>query len=82
MNFIVWIIFGAIAGWIANTFVFKEQSGFLSNVVLGIAGSVTGGLLFEYFGGQGITGFNLYSMLVAVVGAIVLVGAINLIKGR
>jgi len=82
MNFIVWIIFGAIAGWIANTFVLHEKRGFFSNVIIGIAGSVIGGLLFEYFGGQGVTGFNLYSIFVSVVGAIILVGLINLAKGR
>jgi len=75
MSIVGWILLGLIAGFIASKIVSKTGEGFLLDVVLGIVGAVVGGYLFALVGADGITGFNLYSMVVAVIGAvIVLVG--------
>jgi len=71
MGIIAWIILGAVAGFIASKIVNKAGEGFLMDIVLGIVGAVVGGFIFRQFGAAGVTGFNLYSLLVAVVGAIV-----------
>jgi uncharacterized membrane protein YeaQ/YmgE (transglycosylase-associated protein family) len=72
MSIIGWIVLGLIAGFIASKIVNRAGEGFLMDIVLGIVGAVVGGFIFEQFGAAGITGFNLYSMIVAVVGAIIL----------
>lgn len=73
MNILLWIIFGALAGWIASIIVgTNEQQGALSNIVVGIVGALIGGFIFGLFGGEGVSEFSLYSLLVAVVGATVL----------
>ena len=71
MNFLLWIILGALAGWIAGM-VMGTSKGLLTNIIVGIIGAVLGGWLFNQFGTAGVTGFNVYSLLVAVVGAIIL----------
>jgi len=71
MGIIAWIILGAVAGFIASKIVNKAGEGFLLDIVLGIVGAIVGGFVFRQFGAAGVTGFNLYSLLVAVVGAIV-----------
>ncbi len=69
----MWIIFGAIAGWIASIIMKTNwRQGTVADILLGILGSIVGGFLMSFFGGPGITGFNLYSLLVAVLGAVVL----------
>jgi uncharacterized membrane protein YeaQ/YmgE (transglycosylase-associated protein family) len=70
MSFIAWIILGLIAGFIASKLVNKQGEGFILDVLLGIVGAIAGGWLFNRFGAVGVTGFNLYSLLVAVVGAV------------
>ena len=72
MSILGWIILGLIAGFIASKIVNKQGEGFILDVVLGIIGAVVGGWLFAQFGSAGVTGFNLYSMFVAVVGAIII----------
>jgi uncharacterized membrane protein YeaQ/YmgE (transglycosylase-associated protein family) len=72
MSFLAWIILGLIAGFIASKIVNKSGEGLLLDIILGIIGAVVGGFLFQTFGMSGVTGVNLYSILVAVVGAIVL----------
>jgi uncharacterized membrane protein YeaQ/YmgE (transglycosylase-associated protein family) len=72
MPILGWIILGLIAGFIASKVVNKQGEGFILDIILGIVGSVVGGWLFAQFGGAGVTGFNLYSMFVAVVGAIII----------
>jgi uncharacterized membrane protein YeaQ/YmgE (transglycosylase-associated protein family) len=67
MSFLAWIILGLIASKIVN----KSGEGLLLDIILGIIGAVVGGFLFQTFGMSGVTGVNLYSILVAVVGAIV-----------
>ncbi len=82
MNIIVWIIFGALAGWIASMIMNKnKQMGAIANIVVGIIGAFIGGYVMDFFGAQGITGFNLQSLIVAVVGAVALLYVIGLIRG-
>lgn len=71
MSFIVWIVLGLIAGFIASKLVNKSGEGMLLDIILGIVGAVVGGWLFNAFGMPGVTGFNVYSVVVAVVGAVV-----------
>ncbi len=71
MSIIGWIILGLISGFIASKLVNRTGEGFILDVVLGIVGAIVGGFLFTRFGGVGITGFNLYSMFVAVIGAVI-----------
>jgi uncharacterized membrane protein YeaQ/YmgE (transglycosylase-associated protein family) len=70
MSIIAWIVLGLIAGFIASKIVNKSGEGLLLDIVLGIVGGVVGGWLFNQFGAAGVTGLNLYSMLVAVIGAV------------
>jgi uncharacterized membrane protein YeaQ/YmgE (transglycosylase-associated protein family) len=71
MSFIAWIVLGLIAGFIASKLVNKTGEGFVLDILLGIVGAVVGGWLFSAFGMAGVTGFNVYSLIVAVVGAVV-----------
>jgi uncharacterized membrane protein YeaQ/YmgE (transglycosylase-associated protein family) len=71
MSFIAWIVLGLVAGFIASKVVNKSGEGMILDIVLGVVGAVLGGWLFQTFGMAGVTGLNLYSILVAVVGAIV-----------
>lgn len=81
MNWLVWIIFGAIAGWIASIVMGKnKQMGAIANIVVGIIGAFLGGWIMSFFGAQGVTGFNLPSLLVAVVGAVALLFVVGLLR--
>lgn len=82
MNFIVWIIFGALAGWIASMIMGKNaQMGALANIVVGIVGALIGGFLMtNVFGAQGVTGFNITSLLVAIAGAVILLFLVGLVR--
>jgi len=71
MSIIAWVVLGLIAGFIGSKIVNRTGEGFLLDIVLGIVGAIVGGFVFTAFGASGVTGFNLYSMLVAVVGAII-----------
>ncbi len=82
MSFIVWIILGLIAGFIASKLVNKSGEGVLLDIVLGIVGAVVGGWLFNAFGMPGATGLNVYSLLVAVVGAAVILIAYHALASR
>lgn len=78
MNIILWIIFGAIVGWIASLVMKTDaQQGAFLNIVVGIVGAVVGGWLMDFFGQGGITGFNIYSFIVAILGSIVLIGIVK-----
>lgn len=73
MELIIWIIFGALAGWIASLIAGTDaQQGAVGNVVVGILGALVGGMLMRLLGGTGVTGFNLTSLLVAIAGAVLL----------
>ena len=82
MSIIAWIVLGLIAGFIASKLVSGAGQGMLMDIVLGIVGAVVGGYLISAFGATGITGFNLYSMFVAIVGAAVLLVIYHAIAGR
>jgi uncharacterized membrane protein YeaQ/YmgE (transglycosylase-associated protein family) len=71
MSILAWIVLGLIAGFLGSKIVNKSGEGFFLDIVLGIVGAVVGGWLFARFGAAGVTGLNLYSLLVAVVGAVV-----------
>jgi uncharacterized membrane protein YeaQ/YmgE (transglycosylase-associated protein family) len=82
MSILAWIVLGLIAGFIASKIFVGSGQGMLMDIVLGIVGAVVGGYLFSALGATGITGFNLYSTFVAVVGAIVLLWLYHAITGR
>ncbi len=71
MSFLAWIVLGLIAGFVASKLINKSGEGLLLDIVLGIVGAVVGGWLFHTFGMPGVTGLNVYSLVVAVVGAVV-----------
>jgi uncharacterized membrane protein YeaQ/YmgE (transglycosylase-associated protein family) len=81
MNILLWIIFGALAGWIASMIMGTNASmGALANIIVGIIGAVIGGFIMNAFGAPGVTGFNLPSMLVSIVGAVVLIFLVGLLR--
>ena len=82
MSVIGWIVLGLIAGFVASKIVNSEGQGLLLDIVLGIVGAVVGGFLFHQLGAAGVTGFNIYSMFVAVVGAVVVLVVYHLLTGR
>ncbi len=71
MSLIAWIILGLIAGFIASKIVNKSGEGFLLDIVLGVVGALVGGWIFRAVGMSGVTGLNIYSLIVAVIGAVV-----------
>ncbi|HEV8038140.1 MAG TPA: GlsB/YeaQ/YmgE family stress response membrane protein [Bryobacteraceae bacterium] len=71
MSIFAWIILGLLAGFIGSKLVNKRGEGLFMDIILGVVGAVVGGWLFNKFGSVGVTGLNLYSLLVAVVGAVV-----------
>lgn len=79
MNWIGWVILGGLAGWVANMLM-KEEGGLLKNILVGIIGGVVGGGIVQLMGGSGVNGFNLYSFIVAVLGAVVLLWIVRMIK--
>jgi uncharacterized membrane protein YeaQ/YmgE (transglycosylase-associated protein family) len=72
MSLLAWIVLGLVAGFIASKLVNNSGQGLVMDIVLGVVGAVIGGWLFTVFGFSGVTGFNFYSLLVAVVGAALL----------
>src|SRR5579859_3468713 len=82
MSIIGWIVLGLISGFIASKIVNKTGEGVILDIILGIVGAIVGGALFNEFGAAGITGFNLYSMIVAIVGAIIVLFIYHALFGR
>lgn len=82
MSFIAWIVLGLVAGFIASKLVNKSGEGMLLDVVLGIVGAVVGGWLFNEFGMQGVSGLNVYSLGVAVIGAAVFLMVYHALTNR
>ena len=83
MGILSWIVLGGIAGWLASIVTKRnDRMGCITNIIAGIVGAAVGGWVFSLFGGQGVTGFNLPSLLVAFVGAVVVLAVVNLIFGR
>jgi uncharacterized membrane protein YeaQ/YmgE (transglycosylase-associated protein family) len=81
MSILAWIILGLIAGFIASKLVNRHGEGVVLDIVLGVVGAVVGGWLMAAFGGTGVTGFNLYSILVAIAGAVVVLAIAHAIRG-
>ena len=79
MSIIVWIVIGGLAGWVANM---KTDGSLLKNIVTGVVGALLGGFVMSFFGADGFTGFNVWSFVVALVGSVILIGAINLLTGK
>ena len=79
MGIILWIVFGAIVGWVASM-VMGTTEGLVLDIILGIVGAVLGGWLMSFFGKSGVTGFNLYSFLVALLGAVILIAIVKAIR--
>jgi uncharacterized membrane protein YeaQ/YmgE (transglycosylase-associated protein family) len=80
---IVWIVVGGLAGWVASMIVGNNKSqGLLGNIVVGILGALVGGFLIGLLGGEGFTGFNVWSFLVALLGAVILLFIWRAITGR
>ena len=82
MSIIAWLILGLIAGFLASKIVNKSGEGLILDIVLGIVGAVVGGFLFTTFGAAPVTGFNVYSLIVAVIGAIVVLWIYHAVFGR
>lgn len=83
MSIISWIVLGGIAGWLASIITKRnDQMGCITNIIAGIIGAVVGGWVFSWFGGTSVTGFNLTSLLVALVGTVIVLAIVNLIFGR
>ena len=83
MGIIGWLIIGALAGWIASMLTGNnEKMGAWANIAVGIIGGFLGGLIMNLLGGVGITGFNLWSLLVAIIGAVILLWIVNAIKRK
>ena len=81
MGIISWVIIGGIAGWLGSMITKNnEEMGFLKNIIVGMIGSLIGGFVFNMIGGYGFTGFNIWSLLVALVGSVILLSVINLFK--
>ena len=81
MNILLWIIFGALAGWIASLIMGTDESmGAFANIIVGIVGALLGGFVFGLFGAEGVTGFNIWSLVVAVLGSIVLLWLIQMFR--
>lgn len=82
MNILLWIVLGFLAGWIASIVMKTNSSqGTFMDIILGIVGSLVGGFIMNLFGAEGVTGFNIYSLLVATLGAIVLIGIGRALRG-
>jgi uncharacterized membrane protein YeaQ/YmgE (transglycosylase-associated protein family) len=76
MNILLWIVFGAIAGWLASVIMKTDaQQGLLGDILLGIIGAVVGGFVVNLLGEPGVTGFNLYSIVVSIIGAVLVIFA-------
>jgi uncharacterized membrane protein YeaQ/YmgE (transglycosylase-associated protein family) len=82
MSIVGWLILGLIAGFIASKIVNKTGEGLMLDVVLGVVGAIVGGFLFSFFGASPVTGLNIYSMVVAVIGAIVVLFVYHAVTGR
>lgn len=81
MDIVLWIIFGAIAGWVAGL-IMKTDNGVIEDIVLGIVGALIGGFIMNTIGQPGVTGFNIYSLVVSVIGAVVLIFLGRMFHGR
>jgi uncharacterized membrane protein YeaQ/YmgE (transglycosylase-associated protein family) len=78
MSILAWIILGAIAGWIASIVMkTNAQMGAFANIIVGVLGALLGGFLVQLLGGEGLSGFSFYSLIVAIFGAVVLLAIVR-----
>jgi uncharacterized membrane protein YeaQ/YmgE (transglycosylase-associated protein family) len=82
MSILAWIVLGLVAGFIASKLVNRSGSGIVTDLLLGVVGAFVGGFLFTRFGAAGVSGLNLYSILVATVGAVVVLFIYHALAGR
>lgn len=83
MGWLAWLIVGAVSGWLASIVMrTNAEQGLLLDIVVGIIGAFIGGFLFNVLGAPGVTGFNIWSVFVAFVGAVVLLALLRLFTGR
>ena len=82
MSFLAWIVLGLIAGFIGSKIVNNTGQGLVVDILLGVVGAVVGGFLFNQFGEPGVSGVNLYSLLVAIVGAVIVLWLYHTVMGR
>lgn len=82
MSILSWIILGVIAGFLGSKIINKSGQGLVLDIVLGIVGAIVGGLIFSAFGASGVTGRNIYSLIVAVIGAVVVLWAFHQFAGK
>jgi len=83
MGILGWIVIGAIAGWIASMITGNnKRMGAGMNILVGIVGGFIGGLIMNLLGGNGITGFNIWSLFVATAGAVILLLIVNAVKRK
>lgn len=82
MSILAWIVLGLIAGFLGSKIVNKTGEGLLLDIGLGVVGALVGGFLFKEFGAAGVTGLNIYSLFVAVIGAVVVLVLYHMILGR
>ena len=80
MGILAWIVLGLVAGFIGSKIVNKSGEGFFLDIILGVVGAVVGGWVFSIFGASGVTGLNIYSLIVAVIGAIVVLVVYHAIR--
>ena len=81
MGILLWILFGALAGWLASLAMGTDaQQGSLANIIIGIVGSMIGGFVMSFFGGPGVSGFNLTCLLVAVLGSVILIWIVKRLR--
>lgn len=83
MEILAFLVLGGIAGWIASLIMGTDASqGILMNVVVGVVGAFIGGMVFNFFGNAGVSGLNIYSLVVATIGAILLLWVVRLVRTR
>ena len=79
MSILIWIVFGALVGWIASA-IMGTSEGLVMDIVFGIVGAILGGWLMSFLGQGGVTGFNLYSLFVAILGAVALIAIVRAVR--
>ena len=82
MGFIGWIVLGGLAGWVASMIMGNDkEQGLLGNIIVGVIGAMIGGFIVGMFGGSGVTGFNMWSFAVALLGAVIALWLMRAFKG-
>jgi len=83
MGILLWIVFGGLVGWVGSMIMGTDgQQGIILNIVVGIIGAALGGYIMNFLGEGGVSGFNLYSFAVALIGAVVLLAVVKLVRGN